>query len=136
MRYLGIVAALFALASCRTVGFPTAVGGYAEVSPPIANEMIVDSAQVVVIDVRTPAAFRGPDGHIPGALNAPFESIESQLPALMPYQNQTVLVYGQSSTDGAAAAKLLAVSGFRNIVHIDGGIRGWIEHGYYTVSGR
>jgi rhodanese-related sulfurtransferase len=64
----------------------------------------------------------------------PFETIERQLPELLPYQNQTVLVYGDSSTDGAVAAKLLSVAGFRNVVHISGGLAGWIERGYRTVN--
>jgi rhodanese-related sulfurtransferase len=134
-RKLWIAAALAALAlSCRTVGVSRVEGGYAEISPTVANEMIIDSNQVVVIDVRSVDAYRGPDGHIAGALNAPFDSIERQLPELLPYQNQTVLVYGDTSTDGAIAAKLLTVAGFRNVVHIAGGLRGWIEHGYRTVN--
>ena len=73
---------LFALlaASCKTVGVSTTAGGYAEVSPTIANEMLLDSRQVVILDVRPPSKFRGPEGHIAGALNAPFETIERQLP--------------------------------------------------------
>jgi rhodanese-related sulfurtransferase len=122
------------LFSCRTVGVSRTTGGYAEVAAPIAAEMILDSQQVVVLDVRPMAAYRGPDGHIAGSVNAPFETIENQLPLLLPYQNQTVLVYGDSSTDGAVAAKLLTVAGFRNVVHISGGLRSWIEHGYRTVN--
>ena len=73
----------FLLFSCRsTVGVSRVTGGYAEVAPTVANEMIIDSNQIVVIDVRTPEAFNGPQGHIAGALNAPFETIESQLPEL------------------------------------------------------
>jgi rhodanese-related sulfurtransferase len=136
MRKILILLAL-ALASCRsTVGVSRMAGGYAEVSPTVANEMIIDTSQVVVLDVRPADAYLGPDGHIAGALNAPFGTIERQLPELLPYQNQTVLVYGESSTDGAIAAKLLSVAGFRNVVHIDGGIRGWIERGYRTVNAR
>jgi rhodanese-related sulfurtransferase len=134
-RKLLVVAALAALAmSCRTVGVSRVEGGFAEISPTVANEMIIDSNQVVVIDVRSVDSYRGPDGHIAGALNAPFDTIERQLPELLPYQNQTVLVYGDTSTDGAIAAKLLTVAGFRNVVHIAGGLRGWIEHGYRTVN--
>jgi rhodanese-related sulfurtransferase len=96
--------------------------------------MMLDSQQVVVLDVRPGAAFRGPDGHIAGAINAPFETIERQLPELLPYQNQTVLVYGETSTDGEVAAKLLTVAGFRNVVHIAGGIKGWMDKGYRTVN--
>src|SRR5436190_19594748 len=83
--------------SCRTVGISTTAGGYSEVGAPVAAEMILDSQQVVVLDVRPVAAYRGPSGHIAGSLNAPFETIEHQLPLLLPYQNQTVLVYGETS---------------------------------------
>lgn len=122
------------LAGCKTVGVSMTAGGYAEVSPQVANEMILDSRQVVLLDVRDPEVFRGPEGYIAGALSVPFATIERQLPELLPYQNQTVLVYGDSDTDGAVAARLLTVAGFRNVVHIAGGLRGWIEHGYRTVN--
>ena len=125
---------LLAVVSCKTVGISMTRGGYAEVSPQIANEMILDSRQVVILDVRPASAFRGADGYIAGAVNAPFDAIERQLPELLPYQNQTVLVYGENDTEGAVAAKLLTLAGFRNVVHISGGLRGWIENGYRTVN--
>lgn len=120
--------------ACKTVGISMTTGGYAEVSPQVANEMILDSRQVVLLDIRNEQTFRGPDGYIAGALNAPFETIEQQLPELLPYQNQTVLVYGDGDADGAVAARLLTVAGFRNVVHISGGLKGWIERGYRTVN--
>ena len=125
---------IFILASCRTVGVSTTAGGYAEVSPNVANEMILDSRQVVILDTRAAEEFRGPQGHIAGALSAPFETIERQLPELLPYQGQTVLVYGANATDGALAARLLSLAGFRNVVHVSGGLEGWIAHGYRTVN--
>lgn len=133
MRKTALVLMLL-LAGCKTVGISMTAGGYAEVSPTIANEMLLDSKQVVIFDVRSADDFRGPSGHIAGALSVPFDTIERQLPELLPYQNQTVLVYGQTSADGAVAAKLLRVAGFRNIVHIDRGIEGWIDLGYRTVN--
>ncbi|HEX8619967.1 MAG TPA: rhodanese-like domain-containing protein [Thermoanaerobaculia bacterium] len=129
-----IVVMAVALASCKTVGVSMTRGGYAEVSPQIANEMMLDSRQVVILDVRSASAYRGPHGHIAGAVSAPFEAIERQLPELLPYQNQTVLVYGESDTDGPVAAKLLTLAGFRNVVHVSGGLLGWIENGYRTVN--
>ena len=124
----------FLLFSCKTVGVSTTAGGYAEVAPTIANEMILDSRQVVILDVRSLEAYRGAEGHIAGALSTPFDSIERQLPELLPYQNQTVLVYGGGDTDGALAAKFLQLAGFRNVVHIAGGLQAWIERGYRTVN--
>lgn len=131
-----LLAAVLILASCKTVGVSMTPGGYAEVSPTIANEMILDSKQVVILDVRPPEQYRGPDGHIAGSLNAPFDTIERQLPELLPYQNQTVLIYGNGDSDGAVAARLLIVAGFRNVVHISGGLQSWIERGYRTVNAR
>jgi rhodanese-related sulfurtransferase len=120
--------------ACRTVGVSRTSGGFAEIAPTVAAEMILDSQQVVVIDIRSAADYRGPEGHIAGAISAPFDTIEMHLPELLPYQNQTVLVYGETSADGAVAAQLLSVAGFRNVVHIDGGIKEWIERGYRTVQ--
>ncbi len=127
---------LFALASasCKTVGVSMMPGGYAEVSPTVANEMMLDSKQIVIFDMRPDAVFRGKHGYIAGALSVPFETIERQLPELLPYQNSTVLVYGDNDTDGAIAARILTVAGFRNVVHISGGLDRWIERGYRTVS--
>jgi rhodanese-related sulfurtransferase len=133
VRKIVLLAAL-CIVSCKTVGVSTTKGGYAEVAPTIANEMILDSRQVVIIDIRPGEAFRGPEGHIAGALSVPFDSIERQLPELLPYQNQTVLVYGDGDSDGALAAKLLQLAGFRNVVHIAGGMKAWIERGYRTVN--
>lgn len=132
-RTLLLVIAL-SLISCKTVGISSTAGGYAEVSPTVANEMILDSRQVVIMDVRGAEAFRGPAGYIASAIHVPFDSIERQLPELLPYQNQTVLVYGDGDADGAVAARLLTVAGFRNVVHIAGGLKSWIEHGYRTVN--
>jgi len=134
MRNAMVVAVLMLLASCKTVGVSMTPGGYAEVSPTIANEMILDSRQVVILDVRPANTFRGTEGHIAGALNAPMDTIDRQLPELLPYQNQTVLIYGDTDAEGAVAARLLIVAGFRNVVHISGGLRGWIERGYRTVN--
>ncbi|HEX3109014.1 MAG TPA: rhodanese-like domain-containing protein [Thermoanaerobaculia bacterium] len=134
-----LISALCALPffGCRsTVGVSRTPGGFAQVAPTVAEEMIIDSNQIVVIDVRPAEEFNGPKGHIAGALNAPMGTIERQLPELLPYTNETVLVYGDTSTDGALAARLLTVSGFRNVVHIAGGIQGWIERGYHTVNAR
>ena len=130
---LAIVLGLIFL-GCHTIGVTRTRSGFSEVAPQVAAEMILDSQQVVVLDVRPTDSYRGPEGHIAGSLNTPFDSIERQLPELLPYQNQTVLVYGDGDADGSLAAKLLQLAGFRNVVHIAGGIHAWIERGYRTVN--
>jgi rhodanese-related sulfurtransferase len=128
------ILAMLVFVACKTVGVSTTAGGYAEVSPTVANEMMLDTRQVVILDTRPAEQYRGPSGHIAGAISAPFDTIEKQLPELLPYQNQTVLVYGENATDGALAARLLSLAGFRNVVHIAGGLESWISRGYRTVN--
>ena len=125
---------LLVFAACKTVGVSTTPGGFAEVSPTVANEMILDTRQVIILDTRPASEYRGPSGHIAGAISAPFDTIEKQLPELLPYQNDTVLVYGANATDGELAARLLSLAGFRNVVHIAGGLDSWIARGYRTVN--
>ncbi len=133
-RKIAAIVLLVLTGACRTISISRTEGGFSEVAPTVAAEMMFDSNQVIVLDIRPAESYRGPEGHIAGSLSTPFETIERQLPELLPYQNQTVLVYGDTSTDGAIAAKLLTVAGFRNVVHIAGGIKAWIERGYRTVN--
>jgi rhodanese-related sulfurtransferase len=129
-----LVAAL--AAGCRTLGVSREAGGYAAISPPVAHDMMLDTRQLIVIDFRPEADFYGPDGHIGGAINIPFATIEHKLPEMIPYQSATVLVYGEYQEDGARGARVLVAAGFRNIVVIDGGIRAWIERGFRTVQAK
>lgn len=134
MKRIAVLALITLALGCRTIGVARTTGGFSEVAPTVAAEMMLDTPQIVVLDVRPSDAYRGPQGHIAGSLNTPFDSIERQLPELLPYQNQTVLVYGDTSTDGEVAARLLLVAGFRNVVHMAGGLEGWIAKGYRTVN--
>ena len=129
-----VILGFLVVAACKTVGVSTTAGGFAEVSPTVANEMILDTRQVIILDTRPASEYRGPSGHIAGAISAPFDTIEKQLPELLPYQNDTVLVYGANATDGELAARLLSLAGFRNVVHIAGGLDSWIARGYRTVN--
>lgn len=136
-RTLILVLMIAALAAgCRTIGVSREPGGFAAVSPPVAHDMMLDSRQLIVIDFRPESDFFGPDGHIGGAINVPFATIEHRLPEILPYHASTVLVYGEFQEDGARGARVLIAAGFRNIVVIDGGIRAWIERGYRTVQAK
>ncbi len=123
---------LLMLAACKTVGLGREEGGYAEVAPTIAHEMILDNRQIVVLDIRSAEDYDR--GHIAGALSTPLDSIETRLPELFPYQSSTVLVYGDDQVESKRGARLLVAAGFKNIVHIRGGITSWIEKGYKAVT--
>ena len=119
---------------CQTVGVSRRPGGFAEVKPTIAHEMILDSQQVVVIDFRPVEEYWGALGHIAGALTVPLENIEKRLPELLPYRDTTILVYGDTDEESIRGARILAAAGLENVVRIEGGIRNWIGKGYPTVT--
>jgi len=127
-------ALLLAVAACSTVGVARGEGGYAVVRPTVAHEMILDSQQVVVFDLRPLTEFEGPLGHIKGAIPVPVGTIQPRLPDLLAYRDTTVLVYGDNEDESRRGARILAEAGFENIVRIEGGIRKWIDLGYATVS--
>ena len=127
-----VILACLLLAACRTVGVSHEKGGYAEISPTIAHEMILDNSNIVVLDFRPPAEYA--TGHVAGALSTPLDTIETQLPQLVPYQTGTILVYADEQEASVRGARLLVAAGFRNVVRITGGIREWIEGGYQTVT--
>jgi len=122
------------LTSCRTIGVAREKGGYAIVSSPVANEMVLDHRQVIVVDFQTSDKFSSETGHIAGAISAPLSSIEAMLPELIAYANNTILVYGSNKDEGESGAKILVASGFKNVILIEGGIEEWRRRGFKTVS--
>src|SRR4051812_50042337 len=112
------------LSGCRTVGVSRTSSGFAEVSPTVAAEMILDSNQVVVLDVRTPDQYRGTEGHIGGALGAPLDTIQRPPPGLLPHQKQNPLGYGGTSQDRAPAAQPPPLARLPHPVPNTGGLQG------------
>ncbi|HSN69330.1 MAG TPA: rhodanese-like domain-containing protein [Thermoanaerobaculia bacterium] len=134
LRLLAAGSLLLSLGGCETVGLSYQEGGFAEVRATVAHEMILDSQQVVVLDLRPTDEYWGPFGHIAGALPVPMGSIEKRLPALLPYKDSTILVYGDSEDESRTGCRILVAAGFNSVVRIRGGIREWIELGYPTVK--
>lgn len=132
---LACAAGLLLLAGgCKTVGLSYQEGGFAEVRATVAHEMILDSQQVVVVDLRPTEEYWGALGHIAGALPVPLGSIENRLPSLLPYKDETILVYADSEDESRTGSRILVAAGFNSIVRIHGGIREWIDLGYPTVK--
>ncbi len=131
-RFMTAVLALLVLLTACTVGVSRRPGGYAEIQPEIAHEMILDNRQIVVLDFRPSLDYES--SHIAGAISAPFSSIEHTLPLLLPYQNATLIVYADDTDESVRGATLLVAAGFRNVVRMSGGIEGWIKKGFPVAS--
>ena len=122
---LTIFAVLLLLTGCGAEDAPT----YRQVSSDEAAAMMASESGYLILDVRTRAEYE--QGHIPGAVCVPNETIGTDdIPAL-PDKSQLILVYCRSGNRSKQAAQKLADAGYTNIVEF-GGILSWTGD---TVSG-
>ena len=106
---------------------------YKKLSPSISYEMMRDSPQMLVIDLRPPQDFNGPTGHVRDAKNIPLSSLPYRLLSILPFRDDTVFNYCDSDECTEQGAKVLAASGFESVVGMAGGINQWIRGGFKTV---
>lgn len=84
---------------------------------------LLASGEVTVIDVRTPGEY-AQLGHIPGAWLIPVDLAVSA-PAVLPDNQQPVLVYCEHGVRSVAASRLLAAAGVSGVLNLAGGLAGW-----------
>ena len=129
---LCLVLGLFLLAGCqfwRKRERPP----FRKVSPSVAFEILRDSPDVLILDLRPRQEFLGDTGHIFRARNIPLERLPERMQEIAPFRNDTFLVYCRADSCGEEGMVILVSSGFENAILIDGGIDGWIRDGFRTV---
>jgi len=113
------------------------VNGYCE-TPTVScgdlNRNITgQGAKMIIVDVRGASDFER--SHIPGAINAPYDSIEK---ANLPKEGLMVLYCGNNQCPWSKlGAKTLETAGYKNVSVLDGGITEWMAEGLAleTVTG-
>ena len=115
---LTIFAVLLLLTGCGAEDAPT----YRQVSSDEAAAMMASESDYLILDVRTREEYE--QGHIPGAVCVPNESIGSGELSALPRKDQLILVYCRSGNRSKQAAQKLADAGYTNIVEF-GGILSW-----------
>ena len=106
---------------------------YRKVRPPVAYEIMRDSGNLLILDLRSPSAFPWRHGHIYRAYNLPEEQLPFRLIELTSFREETFLVYCDTRECADEGMAVLVSSGFENAILIDGGIDGWIASGFPTV---
>ena len=122
---LTIFAVLLLLTGCGAEDAPT----YRQVSSDEAAAMMASESDYLILDVRTREEYE--QGHIPGAVCVPNESIGSGELSALPRKDQLILIYCRSGNRSKQAAQKLADAGYTNIVEF-GGILSWTGE---TISG-
>ena len=99
------------------------------ISPREAYQMMNESNEYVLLDVRTPAEYK--QVRINGAKLIPVNELGSRAHAELPDKHMPILVYCQSGARADTAIKILTRMGYKNIISF-GGILNWP---YETVKG-
>jgi rhodanese-related sulfurtransferase len=84
--------------------------------------------QFHLIDVREDHEWAA--GHIPGAIHLSKGIIERDIEEKLPNREAEILLYCGGGYRTALVADNLQKMGYKNVVSVDGGIRGWIAAGF------
>lgn len=117
-----ILAVLFLVIVLVGCAAPDKESGYRRVEMEEAVTMMEEESEYLILDVRTPEEFE--EKHIPGAINVPNETIDTEEIPELPDKEQLIFVYCRSGNRSKQASAKLAELGYTNIVEF-GGIKDW-----------
>lgn len=91
-----------------------------------------EGEKMIVVDTREDTEWAR--GHIVGAIHLGKGVIERDVEKTIPDKNATVVLYCGGGFRSALAADNLQKMGYKNVISMDGGWRGWTESGFPTAK--
>ena len=88
--------------------------------------------KMILIDTREDSEWAR--GHIPGAIHLGRGVIEREIEKTVPDKDAPIVLYCGGGYRSALAAESLQKMGYRNVVSMDGGWRGWTEAGFPVIK--
>lgn len=113
-----ILPLLFSALAFTACGSASSESFFQQISMDAAITQMAEEDNFILLDVRTPEEFA--DGHIPGAINIPNESIGENDIAELPDKEQRIYVYCRSGNRSKQASAKLVNLGYTNVVEIGG----------------
>jgi rhodanese-related sulfurtransferase len=86
---------------------------------------------MIIIDTREDNEWAR--GHIPNAVHLGKGVIERDIEKAIPDKEATLVLYCGGGYRSALAADNIQKMGYRNVISMDGGWRGWTEAGFPTI---
>ena len=119
---MAVLAGAVLFAGCTGSTNESAAPAYTQISQETAKEMMAEDDGHIIVDVRRQDEYD--EGHIPGAVLIPNESIGTEMPEELPDLDQIILIYCRSGNRSKQAAQKLADIGYTNVYEF-GGIMDW-----------
>ena len=104
--------------------------GIWEIQPQALEDL---AGPVQVLDVREPAEFAGPLGHIAGATLIPLGELAGRIGEL--HKDRPVVAVCRAGSRSAQAVTLLAQAGFGEVANLAGGMLRWRAEGHEVEGG-
>ena len=86
-------------------------------------EQLRNGENPIILDVRTPREYQ--QGHVPGAVNLPYQQIGRRLAELQEFKDREVVVYCEVGPRSRVAQSTLQQAGFTDVRHLAGDMAGW-----------
>ena len=123
MKYLiWILLTALLLTGCGQLNNNDREAVYVNITAQEAKQIMDSQEGYMILDVREQDEYDA--GHIPGAILIPYTQIEEKAAAMLPDQDQLILVYCRSGRRSKIAAETLVELGYNNIKEF-GGIIDW-----------
>jgi rhodanese-related sulfurtransferase len=86
-------------------------------------EQLQNGDSPIILDVRTPREYQ--QGHVPGAVNLPYQQIGRRMAELEQIRDRQVVVYCEVGPRARVAQSMLEQAGFTDVQHLAGDMAGW-----------
>ena len=99
---------------------------------PITPDALLASppAGALILDVRTADEYAA--GHVPGAVNVPYDQVAARLTELGDDPTRPVVVYCESGRRAGRAESVILEAGFTDVRHLEGDMQAWRASGRVT----
>ena len=105
-----------------------------ELSTDDAHELTRTVKDLVVLDVRSPAEYVGPCGHLQGSVLIPINELQDRWRELEIYRDKPILAICYTGVRSRAACGYLAHLGFKTLYNAPG-MMDWHDRNYEVVPG-
>ncbi|MFX1253723.1 MAG: YeeE/YedE thiosulfate transporter family protein [Promethearchaeota archaeon] len=106
--------------------------GYTDINATEAKELMNQNPNAFILDARSWEEFT--EGHIPNAVNIPYNQISQRINELPGVFSHLIIVYCDTGTRSSVAASILVQLSYTNVKNIEIGLLGWTIEGYPLVT--
>ena len=101
-----------------------------EIEVGVANEMMRDNPDILLLDVREESEFTTELPHLRRAREIPLSDLPRRYREIDAWKKQSILIFSRDGTDAASACEFLARQSFPYVSHVVGGISAWMSGGF------